>query len=142
MDDAQFCETCGALHTRGDRHQASGEVSELMVEVPSKGEHVPIFASWMLMFSLSHWPPAFFGLPDVISFTISYAGHHFALCLPRTEPLSTLVAGIEETTAIPRSGQKLLLKGKVVLGKEVDADSRTLEDAGIRQGSKLLLIGT
>ncbi|KXS15307.1 WLM-domain-containing protein [Gonapodya prolifera JEL478] len=76
-----------------------------------------------------------------ISVTISYAGNPMKLDLRPSLRLASLAERIEQETHIPIDGQKLLLKGKVLVGKGADVN-KTLADVGVREGDKMMLIGT
>ncbi|KZO92452.1 WLM-domain-containing protein [Calocera viscosa TUFC12733] len=75
-----------------------------------------------------------------ITFTITFRGasHPFTL-LPSTL-LSTLLEDITQLTTVPPSLQKLLIKGRSLT--LVSSGSQTLQEAGIKHGLKLMLMGS
>ncbi|KAG6902553.1 hypothetical protein C0995_014942 [Termitomyces sp. Mi166 len=78
-----------------------------------------------------------------LSFTVSYRGTPHALSLLSESTLSSLQARLEGLTQVPASLQKLLHKGKNLLGTDPDAwDQTTLAQAGFKNGLKIQMMGS
>ncbi|KAK1231892.1 hypothetical protein PQX77_004983 [Marasmius sp. AFHP31] len=76
---------------------------------------------------------------DNIAVTVSHKGQTFSLSLLPDSTLGLLLERLEELTSIPPPLQKLLYKGS----KSAKPDeSITLTEAGIKDGTKIQLIGT
>ncbi|KAG6811551.1 hypothetical protein H0H92_006904 [Tricholoma furcatifolium] len=78
-----------------------------------------------------------------ISFTVTYRGTPHSISLFPETTLSRLQARLEELTQVPASLQKLLHKGKNLLGSDPNARSQmTLLQAGIKSGLKIQMLGS
>ncbi|ESK87578.1 zinc metalloproteinase [Moniliophthora roreri MCA 2997] len=75
-----------------------------------------------------------------ITVAISHRGQNYSLSLLPDSTLSLLQQRLEELTSIPPSLQKLLYKGSKA--KHSNGDDTTLSEAGIKDGTKIQLIGT
>ena len=73
-----------------------------------------------------------------IDFTVSHKGKSYPLSLPSESTLEELQTELEELTSVPPPNQKLLYKGKKA---SVDVKA-TLEEAGIKPGVKVQLLGS
>lgn len=89
--------------------------------------------------SLSESPPH--GDPhrmaDTISVTVKHRGAGVPLALAPGSTLQALQEELEASTGVMVRYQKLILKGKVISGPKV-----TLEQAGVRDGAKIMLLAT
>lgn len=73
------------------------------------------------------------------TFTVSFQGEIISIDLPlHTTTLADLREYLQEMTNVASSGQKLIYKGKVSSAPP----TATLEEAGIRRGVKVMLLGT
>jgi len=74
-----------------------------------------------------------------LSFSVSFRGttHDFSLLPDST--LAELQARLEELTEVPPSLQKILWKGKKVMGNGEDI---TLVEAGLKNGTKVQMLGS
>lgn len=78
-----------------------------------------------------------------LSFTVFYRGTPYALSLLHESTLSALQARLEELTQVPASLQKLIHKGKNLLGSGPDSwDQTTLAQAGLKNGVKIQMMGS
>ncbi|KAG6908892.1 hypothetical protein DXG01_002870 [Tephrocybe rancida] len=78
-----------------------------------------------------------------ISFTVAYRGTPHTLSLLPESTLSVLQAQLEELTQVPASLQKLLHKGKNLLGPDPSVRNQTtLAQAGFRNGLKIQMMGS
>ncbi|KAF8075149.1 WLM-domain-containing protein [Lyophyllum atratum] len=78
-----------------------------------------------------------------LSFTVTYRGTPHALSLLPDSTLSALQARLEELTNVPPSLQKLIYKGKNLLGSDAqDRDETTLTQAGFKNGLKIQMLGS
>ncbi|KAK7056497.1 hypothetical protein VNI00_003053 [Paramarasmius palmivorus] len=75
-----------------------------------------------------------------ISVTVSHRGQNFSLSFLPDDTLLLLRQHLEELTSVPPSLQKLLYKGSK--NKYPDGDQTLLSHAGIKDGTKIQLIGT
>ncbi|KAG6900028.1 hypothetical protein C0993_004085 [Termitomyces sp. T159_Od127] len=76
-------------------------------------------------------------------FTVSHRGIPYALSLLPESTLSVLQAQLEELTQVPASLQKLIYKGKNLLGSGSDSwDQTTLAQAGFKNGLKIQMMGS
>ena len=73
-----------------------------------------------------------------ITISVSFRGESHSLTLESKTPLATLCVQLEELTGVPPSLQKLLYKGK----KSKLPDDATVEQAGIKDGLKIQLLGS
>lgn len=73
-----------------------------------------------------------------ISLSITYKSNHYGLSLLPSETFASLQARLEELTDVPPSFQKLLYKGKK---NHIDAEW-TIEEAGLKDGMKMMLLGS
>ncbi|KAH0583034.1 hypothetical protein H2248_010919 [Termitomyces sp. 'cryptogamus'] len=77
-----------------------------------------------------------------LSFTVSHRGTLHALSLLPENTLAVLQARLEELTQVPASLQKLLHKGKNLLGSDPDTwYQTTLAQAGFKNGLKIHMMG-
>jgi len=76
-----------------------------------------------------------------ISLTVSFRGKPHVLSLLPDATLAALHSRLEELTEVPPHLQKLLYKGKKALG-ETDAGEITLVQAGLKDGTKVQMLGT
>ncbi|MEW5314245.1 MAG: hypothetical protein WDW38_005756 [Sanguina aurantia] len=74
---------------------------------------------------------------EELSFTITYGKNSSLVSLKASTTVGDLKAQIESSTGVPRAKQKLLQKGV-----PLKDDNKTLAEVGIKQKSKLLLIGS
>lgn len=72
-----------------------------------------------------------------VSLTISYRGTSYPISLTVHDTLDTLQRQLQELTSIPPFHQKLLYKGR----QNVPA-SASLEEAGLRNGMKVQMLGS
>ena len=73
-----------------------------------------------------------------ISLNVTYKTEHYILSLLPSETFASLQARLEELTSVPRPFQKLLYKGKKIqINGEV-----TIEEAGLKNGTKVMLLGS
>ncbi|KAG6841241.1 hypothetical protein C0991_000525 [Blastosporella zonata] len=78
-----------------------------------------------------------------ISFTVAYRGTPHTLSLLPESTLSVLQVQLEELTQVPASLQKLLHKGKNLLGSDSSLrDQTTLAQAGFKNGFKIQMMGS
>ncbi|OCH85878.1 WLM-domain-containing protein [Obba rivulosa] len=75
---------------------------------------------------------------EPIELNVSHRGATYKLSLLPTDTLALLYARLEELTGVPPPLQKLLYKGKKLNTTPDD----TLEQAGLRHGTKLQMLGT
>ena len=68
---------------------------------------------------------------------VSYKGATYNLSLDPTSTLAAFATQLHDTTGVPASHQKLVYKGK----RPSAPPETTLQDAGIRSGVKIMLIG-
>ncbi|TFK48531.1 WLM-domain-containing protein [Heliocybe sulcata] len=71
-----------------------------------------------------------------ISLTVTYRGGAYPLSLLPDETLSALQAQLEALTSVPRTHQKLLLKGR-----KLADETCTLAQTGLKDGAKVQLLG-
>ncbi|MEW5306871.1 MAG: hypothetical protein WDW36_009308 [Sanguina aurantia] len=74
---------------------------------------------------------------EELSFTITYGKNSSLVSLKASTTVGDLKAQIESSTGVPKAKQKLLQKGV-----PLKDDDKTLAEVGIKQKSKLLLIGS
>jgi hypothetical protein len=78
-----------------------------------------------------------------ITLSVSFRRTTHSVALPLSSPLYTLHTQLEDLTDVPPALQKLLYKGKKLVWKsEEDAQSTTVEKAGLRDGMKVQLLGS
>jgi len=81
--------------------------------------------------------------PVPITLTVSFRGALHNINLPLSSPVYTLHTQLEELTDVPHTLQKLLYRGKKLFWKsDEDARSTTLEKVGMRDGTKIQLLGS
>lgn len=73
---------------------------------------------------------------DSISFKLQYGKSSTEMSLPKSATLADLKDKAHEMHSIPPTMQKLLIKG------QIKPDSTTLNDAGIKKGLRVMLIGS
>ena len=78
--------------------------------------------------------------PD-IKLSITYRGTHHTVYVSPRSSLSALQAQLEALTSVPPSLQKLLYKGKKTTSKSQSGEDVTVEEAGLRDGMKVQLLG-
>ena len=72
-----------------------------------------------------------------MSISLSFRGRTYTVDIPFSSPISGLTEQLEVLTGVPQSNQKLVWKGR----KATSSDS-TLEEAGLKPGVKVMLLGT
>lgn len=75
---------------------------------------------------------------SLIQLTFSFKSDQYHLSLPPSETFVSLQARLEELTSVPPSLQKLLYKGK----KAHISHEGTIEEAGLKNGTKVMLLGS
>ncbi|XP_072172166.1 BAG family molecular chaperone regulator 1-like [Diadema setosum] len=73
---------------------------------------------------------------EVVRLSVSHGPDKYNVELPLTTVVRQLSQRLEELTGVPTGGQKLIHRGKHLQDPE-----QTLNAAGLKQGSKLMLIG-
>lgn len=73
-----------------------------------------------------------------MTLNISFKSNHYSLSLLPSETFATLQARLDELTNVPPSFQKLLYKGK----KARINNEGTIEEAGLKDGIKVILLGS
>lgn len=78
-----------------------------------------------------------------ISFTVSYRGTPHALSLLPDSTIAVLQAQLEALTDVPPALQKLLYKGRNLLGTTaLNRDEITITQAGFKSGFKVQMLGS
>src|SRR5258705_10224465 len=81
--------------------------------------------------------------PVPIALTVSFRGASHTINLPLSSSVYTLHTQLEDLTDVPHTLQKLLYRGKKLFWKsDEDAQSTTLEKVGMRDGTKIQLLGS
>ncbi|KAG6816052.1 hypothetical protein H0H87_008968 [Tephrocybe sp. NHM501043] len=121
----------------GGDESASAKFSLLTSTFPDHDfawRHIPWFSAPLSLAIMSSSTP--------ISFSVSYRGTIHTLSLLPESTLSVLQARLEELTRVPTSVQKLLHRGKNLLGSDSShRDQTTLSQAGFRNGLKIQMMG-
>lgn len=76
-----------------------------------------------------------------IHITLTHRGLSYPITTSSSSLLEDLQAEIEEVTHVPVGHQKLLYKHKKASRHTTDDHHSTVEDAGIRDGTKVMLVG-
>jgi hypothetical protein len=77
-------------------------------------------------------------MADTISFTVAHRGVQHRLSVLPDSTLADLHATLEELTTVPPSMQKLLYKNS----PKGPHDEMTLQEAGLREGTKVQMVGS
>jgi hypothetical protein len=78
-----------------------------------------------------------------IALTVSFRGRSHTINVPLSSPVYALHTQLEDLTDVPPTLQKLLYKGKKLFWKsDEDARSTTLENVGLKDGTKMQLLGS
>src|SRR5260370_32421066 len=73
-----------------------------------------------------------------MAFTVMFKGQAHSIDLPLSASISELSEHIKELTGVPLPNQKLLWKGK----KNSAMSDTTLQEAGVTEGIRIMLLGT
>ncbi|SRR5260221_3962008 len=73
-----------------------------------------------------------------MAFTVVFKGQAHSIDLPLSTSISELSEYLEKLTGVPQPNQKLIWKGK----KNSATSDTTLQEAGITDGIKIILLGT